>query len=258
MIELSKNRFRIANTTNWPLKSAIAGEPMNTNRKSAARPFPLTASLALCRIAILLSGCEFSFEGMTGIKGSGVEETKTFDVEAFEQVRFSGSGEYNVKVGEEQSVTITLDDNLMEFVECNVENGKLKISVTESYSTSNGMKIDITVPKLSGVEVSGAGTANITNYEGEKLKIEVSGAATIIAEGTVDSLDVEASGACGLKLVDLVAKNCTVDMSGAGTAKVNVTEKLSANISGVGSVKYKGDPTIEEEISGIGSVSKMD
>ena len=94
--------------------------------------------------------------------------------------------------------------------------------------------------------------------KGEKLNIDVSGAATIIADGSVDTVTVEASGACGLKMTELVAKNCTVDMSGAGSAKVHVTETLSAKLSGVGSVKYKGDPTVEESISGIGSVSKLD
>lgn len=215
------------------------------------------SAFGLCGMALLLQGCHFNFD-FTGIQGSGVQTTKSFDVDSFDQVRFTGSGQYNIKCGEEQSVSVSFDDNLMEFVEATVEQGKLKIRVSESYSSGKGLIIDITVPELTLVDVSGAGTAKITNYNGEKLSINISGAASIMAEGTVDTLDVEASGACSLKLIDLVAKNCNVDMSGAGGAKVNVTEKLEAKLSGVGSVKYKGDPEVKEEISGVASVSKID
>jgi hypothetical protein len=216
-----------------------------------------SASMALCAIALLLQGCELNLN-FTGKQGSGVQTTKTFDVDSFDQIRFSGSGEYNIKCGEEQSVSVTFDDNLMEFVECSVEEGKFKLHVTESYSSNSGLVVNIVVPELSFLKVSGAGTAKITNYAGEKLSIDVSGVATVIAEGTVDSVDVEASGACSLKLIDLAAKNCSVDMSGAGSAKVHATEMLVAKVSGVGSVQYKGDPQVKKDISGVGSVSKIE
>ena len=230
---------------------------MQIKHKSPVRLFFKTTSLALCGIALLLQGCDLNLD-LVGVKGSGVQATKTFDVESFDQVEFSGSGQCNVKCGEAQSVSVTFDDNLIDFVDVGVENGKLKLAVTESYSSSAGLVVNITVPDLKLVEVSGAGTAKITNYTGEKLAINISGAATIIAEGTADTIDVQASGACTLKLLDLVAKNGNFDMSGAGSAKVHVTEQLDAKISGVGSVKYKGEPQVKENISGVGSVSKME
>jgi hypothetical protein len=230
---------------------------MNIRDKMPVSSLSKTACLALCGIALLLQGCEINL-GLQGIKGSGVPTTKAFEVDTFDQVRFSGSGEFNIKCGEEQSMTVSFDDNLMEFVEVTVENGKLKLDVTESYSSGTGLKVDITVPELKLVELSGAGKANITNFSGEKLSVDISGAATIIAEGTAETVDVEASGACTLKLLDLEAKNGNFDMTGAGSAKVHVTEKLDAKISGVGSVKYKGDPEVNEDISGVGSVSKIE
>ncbi len=230
---------------------------MQIKHESPVRLLLKSMSLALCGIALLLQGCGLNLD-FVGIKGSGVQATKTFDVESFDQVEFSGSGQYNVKCGEAQSVSVSFDDNLIDFVDVGVENGKLKLAVTESYSSSTGLVVNITVPELKLVEVSGAGTAKITNYTGEKLAIDISGAATIVAEGTTNTIDVEASGACTLKLIDLVARNGNFDMSGAGSAKVHVTEQLVAKISGVGSVKYKGEPRVEEDISGVGSVSKIE
>lgn len=229
---------------------------MSTNQDSRLKSISSTVSIAICAIALFVSGCDINLD-FTGIQGSGVETTKSFDIDAFDQVRFSGSGEYNISCGEEQSVSVTIDDNLMEFVDLNVEDGKLKFNVTEQYTSGMGLKVDITIPKLKGVEVNGAGTATIKNVSAEAFAIDVSGASTVVADGSANSLDLQASGACSLKLYELESKKCTVDMSGAGSAMVHVTEMLDAKISGVGSVKYKGEPEVKKDVSGIGSVSKM-
>ena len=130
---------------------------MNTIHTARIGLLSRITSMAVCGIALFLQGCDFNMD--IGIQGSGVQSTKTFELDSFDQVRFSGSGTYNIQCGEEQSVSVSFDDNLMEFVELTVENGKLKLDVTESYSSSDGLIVNITVPELKNVKVSGAGTA---------------------------------------------------------------------------------------------------
>jgi hypothetical protein len=55
---------------------------------------------------------------------------------------------------------------------------------------------------------------------------------------------------------NLKSKEVQIDVAGAGSAIVNVSEKLDAEISGVASVEYIGDPTIKQDVIGAGRVSK--
>ncbi len=55
---------------------------------------------------------------------------------------------------------------------------------------------------------------------------------------------------------DLKGKRAEIDVEGAGSAIVNVSDALDARVGGVGSVGYVGNPMVEKDVSGAGRVSK--
>lgn len=201
----------------------------------------------------LCSGCYIN----VGVPGSGVSSTEQRSVDEFTAIDLSGSSEVNVICGEEQSVTVTVDDNLQEIITTEVTNGELRIGSTQSYSPKVGLKIDITVPTLNKLEVSGACNATIENCETEKLDLDVSGAGKLFVSGTVDRVELDMSGAGSVDLSELIAKTAKIDMSGAAKTSVNASDELDVDISGVGKVSYLGDPTIKKEVSGLGKVVKI-
>jgi hypothetical protein len=100
----------------------------------------------------------------------------------------------------------------------------------------------------------GVGNINL-DVAAKEIKTSVSGAGNITLKGSTQLLDVDLSGAGNLKASDLEANKVVAKVSGAGDAKVNAIQSLTADVSGAGSIIYKGNPIDRNvNISGVGSV----
>ncbi len=56
-------------------------------------------------------------------------------------------------------------------------------------------------------------------------------------------------------LLELVAREVEIGISGAGDATVHATESLKARVSGVGNITYYGDPEHKRtKVSGLGHI----
>ncbi|MGZ3864194.1 MAG: GIN domain-containing protein [Bacteroidia bacterium] len=91
------------------------------------------------------------------------------------------------------------------------------------------------------------------------LMCNTSGAASVSLNGNCNKLEAIVSGAASLKAENLVAENAHVNISGASTAKINVTNKLEGNASGASTLKYTGSPKeIQLNQSGASNVKSSD
>ena len=74
----------------------------------------------------------------SGVEGSGVAASDTRVVDPFESVELAGSNNVVVRVGEQQSVVVRADDNLLDRVTTEVQSGKLVVGNTPgSFSTNS-------------------------------------------------------------------------------------------------------------------------
>ena len=211
----------------------------------------IMASTALC-----FSGCIINL-GFTGVQGSGVSKTEAREVEAYHSIDVSGAVKVNFVQGDDASVTLTTDDNLVELITTEVKDGVLVVGSKEQYSSQCGVELDITNPDLKMIDMSGACSLNTDSLNGDDLELDLSGACGVTIAGTVNAINADVSGACKLSLQDLAAKSATIEMSGASSAKVNASEKLDVDLSGACKVSYKGDPKVTKSTSGVCKVKKM-
>ena len=204
-------------------------------------------------LAVTLSGC--SLISNPGVPGSGVSKTELRDVETFEEIELKGAGSVEVTFGDEQSLELTTDDNLLELIETKVEGGKLVIKPTEAIDPSISLEVKINLSKLTSVRIRGAGTLDIDGIQGEKLDLSVDGAGTIKGTGSVKDLKVDISGAGSAKLAELKAENVEIELSGAGSANVFASKSFDGNVSGVGKIDCQGNPEdVKKNVSGIGRI----
>jgi hypothetical protein len=211
--------------------------------------------LGVLALAWLVSRDETDSAGV--VQGSGVAVTQTRDVDVFGEVELSGTNEVRIGVGAEQRVVVRGDDNLVGLVTTDVHGGVLVIDDTGSFETATPMSVEITVPSLDAVRLSGSGTISIDGHELDALAVDLPGAGSIRGAGTVTTIDVDLAGTGDVDLAPLVVRDATVDVSGTGTVVVHVTGSLDANVSGTGSVIYTGEPDrVEQEITGTGSVTR--
>lgn len=193
-----------------------------------------------------------------GKKGSGnvVEETR--EVDAFHTIDVKGAAQLKASIGPKHKVVVKTDDNLIDIVETTVTDGVLTIGTKKSYSTSSGLVVTVVTPELRALTVSGAAKAEVSGIAGASFSIDVSGAASVKADGKAARVTIDVSGSARVDTTGLASENVKVDSSGAASVKVNASKTLDATIGGAGKIRYTGDAKVTSKVTGVGSVKRAD
>ncbi|HYG81922.1 MAG TPA: head GIN domain-containing protein [Pyrinomonadaceae bacterium] len=211
-------------------------------------------TVGLLALVVLLGGCHWYGKGTSG---SGKTKAEKRNLSGFKAVKVSGAYEVEIVAQKDAGVELEGDDNLLPLVRTEVNNGVLNIFNNESFSTSDAIRVRISVPQLDAISTSGASDIVVTNVKSDDFSVSTSGAGSLKISGQARTLDLEISGAGSVDTKDLRAERVTVDSSGAAEADVYASEDLRVSASGAGSVNYYGDPkNVSENVSGGASVSK--
>ncbi len=206
-------------------------------------------------LIVLISGCKI--ENIGGVQGSGNTKTETRSVTGFKEVKAENAVNLEITVQKDFALTIEADDNLLEQIKTEVSGNTLKISTKDSISAKNKIKIKISMPELTDLDISGASTANISAAKTDSIKLNASGASKIKIDGEVKSLDATANGASGIDAENLKVENTKANSSGASNMTVSPTGELDAEASGASSVIYTTEPkNIKQNASGASTIKK--
>jgi hypothetical protein len=217
----------------------------------------LSSTVGLILVVALNLGC-VRWDNQNQVQGSGVAKTEQRDVEKFDQLSIMGGMDAVVTIGDQQSVTIEADDNVLPIIETKVEDGKLIVEPTQGYNSKTTVKLTITVPQLKGVAVNGSGDVDVDGLNGAaSFAVAINGSGDVTAKGTADSVSVAVRGSGNVELKDLRAKNGKVAVAGSGDVTVNASDALDVSVAGSGDVKYVGSPKVTQSIAGSGSVRKV-
>ena len=204
----------------------------------------------------LAAGCT-RIENIGGVKGSGNAKTESRNVSGFKEIKAENAVELEITVQKDFSLTIEADDNLLEKIKTEVSGNTLKISTKENITSKNKIKIKVSLPELTKLDISGASKANISGVKTDSLKLNASGASKIKVDGEVKSLEAIASGASGIDAENLKTENAKANSSGASNITVSPTGELDAEASGASSVTYTGEPkNIKQNASGASTIKK--
>lgn len=197
-----------------------------------------------------------SFNIFSGIKGSGAAKTEKRDVSNFKRIEVRGIIEVEVVAQKNFSVDVEADDNLLEHVKTEVEGDTLKLYPKNRISPQTKIRVVISMPELTGAEVSGVSKLTAHDIKTESFKLGVSGASKIEITGEAQDLRIEASGASKINAEGLKVTNANVDVSGATSVTVNASQEVKAEASGASKVNYVGQPkNVIKATSGASRVS---
>jgi Putative auto-transporter adhesin, head GIN domain len=191
------------------------------------------------------------------VKGSGTITTEDRAVGKFTAIRLSGIGHLVIERADAESLSVTVDDNLVPLFTSEVTDGTLYLSVVNGKRPSRAPTYKVTVSDLREVGVSGSGRIEATKLDGAILLLSISGSASAKAAGRVDSLTLSISGSGSLDAAGLKVKRATVAVSGSGDVTVNASDELDARVSGSGDIRYIGSPRLTSRVSGSGSIEQM-
>ncbi len=192
----------------------------------------------------------------TGVQGSGVAASEARVVTPFTSVDLAGSNNVVVRIGQKQSVVVHADENLLDRVTTEVESGTLVVANTPgSFSTQSPMRVDVTVPALSALTLSGSGNVVVEGIGAESLTVSLPGSGTLTGTGTATRLDVTVSGSGEVQLGQLVASDVRAVVSGSGAVFVTATGSLDASVPGSGAIMYAGNPAnVTKTVTGSGAI----
>jgi hypothetical protein len=189
------------------------------------------------------------------IVGSGVPASETRDVEPFTAVDLTGASNLVVRVGDELSVVVHADDNIVPLVSTEVRDGALVVATDDGFTTVNEVRVDVTVPTLDGMRLTGSGVVAVEGIQGKELDVLLSGSGALSASGTVDVLTATVSGAGSARLADLRAGAVDALVSGTGLLEVYASDSLDAAVTGTGVILFGGHPaSVERSVAGTGAI----
>lgn len=187
---------------------------------------------------------------------SGNKITETRDLKDFDKLRIAGNMEAEIAFGPEFSFVLEGDDNILPEVLTQMEDGYLAIGLKEKRVRSVIVKLKITMPALTELEISGTSRAAITGIKTDTILLRTNGGARITASGETTSLDARAHGASGIDAENIKARYADVEALGISTITLNVYDKLRALTAGESSVIYTGDPRLEKTASDGSKIEK--
>jgi hypothetical protein len=195
-------------------------------------------------IAFLTTGCIIVVHG-SAEEGSGNIITEKREVSEFNKVHLKGSGNVVLTQGEQQSLQIKTDDNIMPLIETTVSGEKLTISHGNHHLRPTSFEVYITLENIEGVGISGSGDIiGKGRFVTDTLYAEISGSGDMDLEVETGLLETKISGSGSIHLSGK-AEDYTVSISGSG--KINAFD-----------VDAKGRPQINTKISGSGSLKSRD
>lgn len=219
------------------------------------------------------------------IRGSGNLKTETYDLGDFDKVDIGYAFKVNIVQDGYFKVEVTADDNVFKYIRVTKMGNTLRIQVDPvTLIGSPTLEADISMPKLTGLEFSGATSGTVSGFDSAddldldlsgassldlngitagdikfdvsgaskadgdlyagNIDFDVSGASTVKLEGSGADIVIDGSGASNVDLEDFEVNNADVALSGASKSIVNLTGKLDADLSGASNLKYIGEPAM--------------
>jgi len=190
-------------------------------------------------------------------------------------VALETSGDLVINVGDEQRLTIDAGANVIDGLTSDVVDGTLVLGGKSGAWFGGPIRYTLTVAGLDRIElagsgnvtgagvlageaallVSGSGSATVSDVRLTGLTADLSGSGGATVTGSATTSTVTVSGSGDFDGSGLASEQATVEVSGSGQARVDVSGTLAATVTGSGDVVYTGQPdSVQRDRSGSGQI----
>ena len=189
-------------------------------------------ALVLISALLLFAGCAFG-----SMSGSGNPETRQYDITGFTAVEAGWAFQVTVTRSNTYSISVTIDDNLFDNLIVNKSGSTLRIRLKAGYIyTSYTARVEITMPDIQSIDLSGAATAQVSGFNSSKgFKAAASGASTLTMTEMVfgGNVRMDVSGASHIN--GSISTGGDADLSASGASFITLSgsaNDLNGNASG--------------------------
>jgi hypothetical protein len=223
-------------------------------RRSRATPIVigvLTAGLVVAVVAALASPDHQA----TSMRGSGVAVTQERTLRPFTSVDLAGPNVVRIAIGTPQRVVVFADDNLVARVTTIVRDGTLTVDARGRFESRSPMRVEVTVPRLDAVTLSGSGTLSVAGVDTATFTARLPGSGVLAVSGRSSAVHASIGGSGVIHAAGLTTVAADALLSGTGTIELKATYRLDAAISGTGTIIcYGHPPDVTRTTTGSGAI----
>jgi hypothetical protein len=194
--------------------------------------------------------------GLFPVQGNGDLTTEDRTVGPFAQVVNSTSVSVTITEGA-QSLSVTVDSNLQPLLITTVTDNVLTISTEEPIKASPNSKVQVALPALTGVKLSGAGGVSATVTTAQNISLTLSGSGPLTFRGPANAVEAKNSGFGPMQLSG-TAESLVATLSGAGalnTQDLPVSGAAQITNSGAGPLTATANGTVSLKLTGLGNIT---
>ena len=202
--------------------------------------------------------------------------TRDYPAQGFDHVELKSAATVAITAGPRFAVHAEGDAELVRRLTADVRGNTLVLGWAQGAPVrgNNDLHVSITMPRIAGAAISGAGTMTIDRVDGPDFAGSVGGAGTIrvaqlraahaalalggtgqiVVAGHAARLEAKVSGVGSIDAANLPADAGSFAMSGTGHISARVNGPAAVSLSGMGSVVVAGNARCAVQKSGLGSV----
>lgn len=219
----------------------------------------LAAVLALATMACELSGILVENNLSTIERGSGnvVEETRP--VSGVSSVDLTTIGNVIIQIGDEESLRIEAEDNLLKYFDTEVRGKTLRIKTTPlnvNIRPTKPVLFFLTVKDLEKVNISGSGDIQVPDLETNEFSVNIGGSGDVsMGDLNADRLEIDIGGSGDVNTNRVKVSSFIVRINGSGDINLSglSANDLSLDVNGSGNLHINDGRVRDQEIDVNGS-----
>ena len=209
----------------------------------------------------MFSSCSITNNvGNAQVKGNGVLASEIRKLSNYKTIEISISYDnILVNCGQESSIYISGDENILPLIKTRISKGILKIEADSTFETNSDAEMIINIKSIKDFTFDGVGKTVIHNLNEDKFNCNINGVGSCELNGKVESFYVSVNGVGSVNARQLIANAVVANLNGVGSVKLYAKNSLNASVNGIGGLTYFGNPTeLILNDSGIGGITKGD
>ncbi len=178
--------------------------------------------------------------------------TEKRQLAAFTQIELQIPAQVIYQQDQEQKVELTAEARLLDILTTEVIDGVLVISASDSFSTTQPMKLALSSEHLEAVIMNAPGKIELAGIHSDQLYVKLNGSGTLKLTGNSRVLKSDLVGSGFINAENLRSEQCRINLQGSGLVQSRCRQHISAHLLGSGVIAISGSPN-SRQLSGWGA-----
>ena len=197
-----------------------------------------------CVVLLFSTGCLDIVLGRESVQGSGNISEESHRFTGLAGVELATRGELEIRLGDDEGLQVSTDDNLHEFLAFTTDGGTLTIDTRHGFNLrpSRTIRYTLTAREIEFIELSSSGDARAPALRADRLDIRLNSSGDLrVGDIQAESVDISVNSSGDLSVDGVQAGAVEVRMRSSGDVEMDdlQAESLTVGISSSGDVRIR-------------------